>query len=368
MDKKLILAVAGSGKTYHLCNSIDPSKRNYILAYTNENIHNLQDELIKRFGRIPEKTSVSTFHSFLYSIFIRPNEAYVAIDYLLNTFRSKGVTIVDPEPQYINGRFNYKYKQENNIEHYYTKDKSFIYCSRMSKLTLKHDGVFIKGIERLNLFFDALYIDEFQDYRQNDYHLLEKIVKQFSGDILLVGDYFQHSVSGDNNSGVPFGTNKKSIPFDSYIASMKKLKLKVDLDSLKKSRRCTSEVCAFITNKLRIEIESCSENKGEIVVLNTIDEAIRVLQNKRVTKLVIKESKKYGEDFENWGNSKGNTYPVTCVILTDKLQKLCEDNFDLNGISQQTINKLYVALSRSKGDVYIMKKDLFDSLDLKQLS
>ena len=70
MDKRLILAVAGSGKTYHLCNSIDPAKRNYILAYTNENIHNLQDELVKKFGSIPEKTRVTTFHSFLYSIFI----------------------------------------------------------------------------------------------------------------------------------------------------------------------------------------------------------------------------------------------------------------------------------------------------------
>ena len=47
MDKKLILAVAGSGKTYEICNQLDENKRNLILAYTNENINNIYKELLK---------------------------------------------------------------------------------------------------------------------------------------------------------------------------------------------------------------------------------------------------------------------------------------------------------------------------------
>lgn len=364
MDKRLILAVAGSGKTYHLCNSIDPAKRNYILAYTNENIHNLQDELVKKFGSIPEKTRVTTFHSFLYSIFIRPNEAYVAKDYSVDAFRSNGVTIIEPEPQTKNNRNNPKYKKENDIEHYYTKGKAFIYCSRMSELPLKHKDVFSKGIERLNMFFDALYIDEFQDYRENDYRLLEKVIKRFAGSVLLAGDYYQHSVSGDNNYGVPFGTNKKPTTYADYVSLMEKLKLDIDFDSLKKSRRCTPDVCSFISKKLKIGIESCSEKEGKVIVLEKIDEAADVLQNTSIIKLVFKESKKYGQYFENWGNSKGNTYSSTCVVLTEKLTKLCSDNFDIDSISQQTRNKLYVALSRSKGNVYVLDKDLFSKINL----
>ena len=45
MAKRVILAVAGAGKTYHICHTIDPTKRNLILAFTHENIFNIQKEL-----------------------------------------------------------------------------------------------------------------------------------------------------------------------------------------------------------------------------------------------------------------------------------------------------------------------------------
>ena len=45
MAKTVILAVAGAGKTYHICHNIDPAKRNLILAFTHENINNIQKEL-----------------------------------------------------------------------------------------------------------------------------------------------------------------------------------------------------------------------------------------------------------------------------------------------------------------------------------
>ena len=32
MDKQIILAVAGAGKTYHICHSINPKKRSLILC------------------------------------------------------------------------------------------------------------------------------------------------------------------------------------------------------------------------------------------------------------------------------------------------------------------------------------------------
>ena len=44
MDKRIILAVAGSGKTYKLGHDIDETKRNIVLAYTNQNIKNIRKE------------------------------------------------------------------------------------------------------------------------------------------------------------------------------------------------------------------------------------------------------------------------------------------------------------------------------------
>ena len=45
MAKRVILAVAGAGKNYHICNTIDQTKRNLILAYTTEHNHTTPKEL-----------------------------------------------------------------------------------------------------------------------------------------------------------------------------------------------------------------------------------------------------------------------------------------------------------------------------------
>lgn len=50
MDKKVILAVAGAGKTYHICDSLNPKKKNLILAFTHENVHNILTELVKKYA------------------------------------------------------------------------------------------------------------------------------------------------------------------------------------------------------------------------------------------------------------------------------------------------------------------------------
>ena len=52
MAKRVILAVAGAGKTYYICHEIDPTKRNLILAFTHENIYNIQKELCDKQKRI----------------------------------------------------------------------------------------------------------------------------------------------------------------------------------------------------------------------------------------------------------------------------------------------------------------------------
>jgi DNA helicase-2/ATP-dependent DNA helicase PcrA len=63
MAKRVILAVAGAGKTYHICNQLDKERRNLVLAYTNENVDNIRRELVKLYKDIPKNTVVMTFHS-----------------------------------------------------------------------------------------------------------------------------------------------------------------------------------------------------------------------------------------------------------------------------------------------------------------
>lgn len=52
----------------------------------------------------------------------------------------------------------------------------------------------------------------------------------------------------------------------------------------------------------------------------------------------------------------------TCVVLTHGFEKLAEEDFSLRSISRQTINRLYVALTRSRGDVYLIRASIFKSV------
>lgn len=94
MDKKVMLAVAGAGKTYHICHAIDPTKKNMILAYTHENINNIQKELCDAHGCVPELTIVMTFHAFVYHYLILPYEPSIKEHFGLPRFTSKGIVTV----------------------------------------------------------------------------------------------------------------------------------------------------------------------------------------------------------------------------------------------------------------------------------
>ncbi|NMB00477.1 MAG: AAA family ATPase [Firmicutes bacterium] len=361
MDKKLILAVAGSGKTYTICNSIEAEKRNLVLAFTRENIKNIYFELLARFGVIPENTIISTFHAFLYRDCIRPYHSLICDLYGAESFRCEGVTLLTPPKPFEDGEFNRKYIKENNLKHYVPHKK--YYCSRMAKLITKNNDTLLPLVlKRLNKFYDKLFVDEFQDYRNEEYELLAEIIQGFEGDVLLVGDYYQHSVSGDNNTGKPFGTANKTITYLRYKKIIEELGVNIDETTLCKSRRCSKLVCDFVRTKLRIEIESYDSHAGEVIAISDIAEAERVLMDDSICKLLLRNSGNFIFRSVNWSYSKGDTYEKTCVILTEDTSNLMEDSFNCDSIAPITRNKLYVALTRSRTDVYLMPKYLFDQV------
>ena len=364
MDKRIILAVAGAGKTYHICHAIDPQKRNLILAYTHENIYNIKNELTDAYGKVPELTSVMTFDSFVYRHFVCPYEPTIAGHFRHDEFRSKGITTIDPPPKTIkkSGRniHNPKYKSKDQFDHYITDGNQY-YCATISELVMHvkegKDSLLKRGAERLNLFYDKIFIDEFQDFREHDYDLIIDLSKRLNS-VLLVGDYYQHSVSAINNTGKPFKSKKNDISYADFVAGLKRLQFDIDEDTLSKSRRCSKEVCAFVKEKLKINIESAEINVGKVKWVEE-EEVEAILQNPSIVKLVYNDAAKYSFEAMNWSYSKGDTMGAVCVILTDKFEKLDADEFSLVGIPVQTINKLYVAMTRSKGDLFLIKASAF---------
>ena len=361
MDKKLVMAVAGSGKTYLICNSIDSEKRNLVLAFTHENIKNIHRELLGRFRAIPESTVVSTFHGFLYGECIQPYHKMICGLYGARPFSCEGVMFRTPPAAMIGNKFNVMYVKDNRLKHYIPRKK--YYCSLMAKLILKNDGTLLPAvINRANKFYDAIFIDEYQDYRTEEYELLSKIIQGFDGDVFLVGDYYQHSVSGDNNTGKPFGTAQKPKTYQEYKNIIQRLGVDIDETTLCKSRRCSKPVCDFVKTKMGIEIESFDDHAGDVIQVLDAAEAERILCDDSICKLLLREAGKYSFICFNWSYSKGDTYEKTCVILTGDTSNLMENSFRYDRIAPTTRNKLYVALTRSRTNVYVMPKPVFDQV------
>ena len=88
-----------------------------------------------------------------------------------------------------------------------------------------------------------------------NYSLYEFVIYgQKINNITLVGDYYQHSVSGQNNSGKPFKKGKNEVSYDEFLENLKKEKFDVDHISFGSSRRCPEAVCNFVNEKLKINI------------------------------------------------------------------------------------------------------------------
>lgn len=372
MAKQLILAVAGAGKTYHICHRINPQKKNMIIAFTNENIHNIKKELCDAYGNIPEATTVLTYDSFVYHNLVLPYEPSIGEYFNKLDFTSNGISMLSPQPRQIISKTkrripNPKYETKDKLEHYITKDGRY-YCSTLSELVLqvktKHESLIKRVAYRLNLFFDSVYIDEFQDFREYDYELIMGIAKLLD-DVILVGDYYQHSVSGTNNSGKPFKKRKKDIDYAEFIQAMKMNKFEVDTTLLERSRRCSVDICDYISSKLGIDIRSCGINEGTVIWAD--DMAEEIIENHSILKLVYQDANKYVFNAMNWGYSKGDTVDCACVILTEKFDDMINEKFDSKGSAVSTINKLYVAMTRSKGNLYLIKSTTFKKIKNKYM-
>lgn len=227
---------------------------------------------------------------------------------------------------------NPHYFHKDRLEHYISRKRQY-YCATLSELVLQvkqnRESLVKRAAKRLNLFFDCVLIDEFQDFREYDYELIMALAKQLN-DVVLVGDYYQHSVSAINNSGKPFKKKAGDVSYDEFVAELNSAGFEVDLTTLDKSRRCSTEVCQYVSNKLGICIDSCGVNTGSVIWID--ENATAFLEDQQIVKLVYKDATNYTFRAMNWSYSKGDTVDAACVILTDRFDHLDDARFTIKGI------------------------------------
>jgi DNA helicase-2/ATP-dependent DNA helicase PcrA len=361
---KVFLAVAGAGKTYTICNTIDPLKRNLILSYTHENIINITTELTKKWGNVPKKTRVMTFDYFLVSAFIRPFLNWIQRELFGRTpERIARVDLFPLPPVNPVDRQSLWLHSQKNFCHYFSgpaNDRSLRLdtCSELPLLdnSIKNpNGLFQMALNRLNNFFDCYYIDEFQDYRQSNFDLMVKMMQNVPQGFLY-GDYYQHSVSGANNTGKPFG---KSSTYDNFKKDLWKLGFVVDENSLSRTRRCAPEVCNYIRSKLQISIfpEPSMGRKGSVNACFTKEALFAAIQNGKTQFLTLKSEPMINSI--TFGASKGDTFENTIVVLPNTCIMEGQNGCKELKVPEKSVmkNKIYVALTRATGNVYLTDLD-----------
>ena len=331
MDKRVIFAVAGSGKTTYIIKQLNLIGRFLLITYTKNNVNNLRTGIIRKFGYLPENITLYSYFSFLYQFCYSPLLSY--------SYGANGIT---HEP-------NYNWYLKKTDKAYYIDSNNRLYSARISKLLIEQNMV-DKLNARLSKYFDYILFDEIQDVAGNDFNLL-KHISQANTNQLFVGDFYQHTFDTSRDGNVNNALHEK---FEFYQKQFISMGMTVDSTTLSKSYRCSPTTCQFISDKLNIKIDSHRSDKTSFELIQDEHDAINILQDNNIVKLFYQEHYKYNCFSSNYGNCKGNDqYNDVCVVLNKTTANKFESG-KLHESKQSTKNKLYVALSRAKNNLYLM--------------
>lgn len=336
MDKSLILAVAGSGKTTLIVDKLNLEENFLLITYTINNTRNLKEAIIKKFDFLPENINLLSYYNFLYSFCFRPFLSY--------KLKPKGI-YWDFTPVFTNRL------PLDNLSRYMTKGR-LLYHNRIAKL-LQQCEVFEEINKRLSKYYDHLLIDEVQDFAGHDFNLLKSIC-QSEIEIILVGDFYQHTfdTSRDGNTNANLHSD-----YDKYQKIFTESKVNLDTEYLNKSYRCTKSVCDFITTQIGIDIQSHKISDSKVVYVEDESEIENLFTNNNIIKLFYRENYKYKCYSRNWGDCKGeNHYYDVCVVL-NKTTMASFKKGNLKDLKPITKNKLYVACSRANNNLYLIDED-----------
>ena len=331
-----MLAVAGSGKTTFLVNLINLERRFLIVTYTENNVANILRRIIGKFGYIPTNITLMSYFQFLIHVCYRP--------FLKDRVNARGITWNMPEDW---TRF------KKNELHYMTSHR-LLYHNRIAKLCQIQSADLIKS--RIEKFYDYFMVDEIQDLGGHDFNLLLSILPT-TIDCLFVGDFYQHTFDTSNDGNVNQGLYKD---YKKYKKRWSETGITVDESSLSNSHRCSASTCDFVTQHLGIQIGSNRHDQTNITFVDNQDEAEAIFRDNSIVKLFFQEANKYTCYAENWGKSKGlDDFQDVCVVLNETtLQAYCKNELHL--LPPSTRNKLYVACTRSKGNIYFVPHPFFD--------
>jgi DNA helicase-2/ATP-dependent DNA helicase PcrA len=337
MDRSVTFAVAGSGKTRSIVEQIDPSRRSLVITYTTNTEEDLRRRITKKLDGRAAAVTVDTYFSFLNRFCYKP--------FLHNDMRSRGISFSAPSKASsrmpLTSRLRYM-------------DGERVYHCRMAKL-LAVKGCLTELRERLDRYYDDVYVDEVQDFGGHDFNFLLEIARARAR-FRLVGDFYQHTFATSHDGNVNQSLHND---YEAYRMQFAKAGFHVDTTTLGASHRCGPAVCNYIATTLGIQIASAGATTARVEVVESPAEVDRLHYDPSTVKLFLEQHWLYGCHSHNWGACKGlDHYQDVCVALNPKSWTL----FSRGKLAQAKPiirNKLYVAFSRARGNLFIAPERLF---------
>lgn len=312
-------------------------KRVLLITYTESNCEEILRRVLLKFGYLPDNITVCTYFTFLNSFCYRP--------LLLMTMQTRGISFERPS--------EYSSRQKLHSRDRYVTTSGRVYHARMAKL-LDVQGCIPALLRRVERYYDKVFVDEVQDFGGHDFNLLKQVV-QANVEVLLVGDFYQHTYSTSADGAVNRGLHDS---YDRFKDALRSAGLVVDTTSLLRSHRCSTTVCSFIRDKIGVDIYAHSERTTQVAVVCELSRAAELHAASNTIKLFYRERGLYDCYSQTWGDSKGRDhYQDVCVVLNAEAWKRFSAG-TLSEMAATSRNKLYVACSRARGDLYVMPDTL----------
>lgn len=344
MNKTLVIAAAGSGKTWGLCNHAIKNltdKKILLITYTNQGKRALEEELKKQNkGVLHSKIRIMTWYTFLLLECIKPYQSYIV--------KYNSIRTISFDESY--GQVNYY--PAGNYRRYITNENN-IRSNQASELAYYlNDTSNGKVISRLEEVYSYIYIDEVQDLSGWDLDLVRILLSSNLG-VYLVGDPKQSTYKTNTSTKNKNKSGRKLLEFFVDLIDDNKLILKTS----NQTNRFNKDIAKFVNliDPLEPFVQSemlCSDEYDGVFIIDrkNINHYLKLFnpQCLRYDRRTVVES----ANVMNYGVVKGRTFDRVVIYPNGKFK-----DFILKNTKLESPEKYYIAATRArKSVVFVIDK------------
>ena len=234
LSNNVVLACAGSGKTWGICNDAIfqrvGTKKVLMVSYTHKGVYSLNNEYTKQnYGVVDNHVKICTWFQFLLQELIKPYQSEFLKE--INKIESCDFS------QMYGEKFDKK-----NTRKYFLNNENDVKANNASEFALYLNQLSGGAVlDRLEEVYSCIYIDELQDLVGRDIELLELLFLS-SIKIYCVGDYKQSTLKTHNAKS---NKDKCGVHVFDYVETLKNSH---NLEIIKSncSRRFIQDIANFV--------------------------------------------------------------------------------------------------------------------------